>query len=187
MALRGPEALRLFPDTKMASLILGTARTPVWLLRSRPDQVSGARMRGDPPRREYREERADLQKIASPCDESTLRSAEGAARGATIAAIASSGLPATSEGVFALERFLFRRRSFLRSAFEARLIFVKQELLPGTRHLAQPPRLYGSERQKAFFLSFPLPEESLRHPVPKRAFLKEKREKANPFSFRRLP
>ena len=34
---------------KMASLILGTADTPVWLLRSRPDQVSGDRMRGDPP------------------------------------------------------------------------------------------------------------------------------------------
>ena len=36
-------------DAKMASLILGTADTPVWLLCSQPDQVSGDCMRGDPP------------------------------------------------------------------------------------------------------------------------------------------
>ena len=36
-------------DVKMASLILGTKRHPLWLLRSRPDQVSRALMRGDPP------------------------------------------------------------------------------------------------------------------------------------------
>ena len=33
----------------MASLILGTERLPLWLLRSRPDQVHRAFMRGDPP------------------------------------------------------------------------------------------------------------------------------------------
>lgn len=35
---------------KMASLVLGTESIPPWLLRSRPDQVSRALMRGDPPR-----------------------------------------------------------------------------------------------------------------------------------------
>ena len=33
----------------MASLILGTTFTSLWLLRSRPDQVHDECMRGDPP------------------------------------------------------------------------------------------------------------------------------------------
>ena len=46
----------------MASLILGTAETPVWLLRSRPDQVSGDSMRGDPPSAQFIEFSENLQK-----------------------------------------------------------------------------------------------------------------------------
>src|SRR6266850_3087246 len=38
------------PSGKEASLVLGTAGTPLWLLRSRPDQVHGTCMRGGPPR-----------------------------------------------------------------------------------------------------------------------------------------
>ena len=37
----------------MASLILGTTFTSLWLLRSRPDQVHDECMRGDPPRAQF--------------------------------------------------------------------------------------------------------------------------------------
>ena len=37
----------------MASLILGTTFTSLWLLRSRPDQVHDECMRGDPPRVQF--------------------------------------------------------------------------------------------------------------------------------------
>lgn len=37
----------------MASLILGTTFTSLWLLRSRPDQVHDECMRGDPPRPQF--------------------------------------------------------------------------------------------------------------------------------------
>lgn len=40
-------------DTTMASLILGTTFTSLWLLRSRPDQVHDECMRGDPPRAQF--------------------------------------------------------------------------------------------------------------------------------------
>src|SRR5205814_9459217 len=33
-----------------ASLVLGTAGNPLWLLRSRPDQVHGTNVRGGPPK-----------------------------------------------------------------------------------------------------------------------------------------
>ena len=37
----------------MASLILGTTFTSLWLLRSRPDQVHDECMRGDPPNAQF--------------------------------------------------------------------------------------------------------------------------------------
>ena len=40
-------------EKEVASLILGTTFTPLWLLRSRPDQVHGECMRGDPPRPQF--------------------------------------------------------------------------------------------------------------------------------------
>ena len=42
---------RTMSKKEMASLILGTIFSSLWLLRSRPDQVNDEYMRGDPPRR----------------------------------------------------------------------------------------------------------------------------------------
>jgi len=39
----------LFRSAEKASLDLGTCGTPLWLLRSRPDQIHGAPVRGGPP------------------------------------------------------------------------------------------------------------------------------------------
>ena len=37
------------PVAEKASLNLGTCGTPLWLLRSRPDQIHGTPVRGGPP------------------------------------------------------------------------------------------------------------------------------------------
>ena len=40
-------------EKEVASLILGTVDTPVWLIHTCPDQIAGGGMRGDPPRRQF--------------------------------------------------------------------------------------------------------------------------------------
>ena len=48
-------------EKEMASLILGTTFTSLWLLRSRPDQVHDECMRGDPPRPQFNKSAENLR------------------------------------------------------------------------------------------------------------------------------